>query len=152
MPDQRKDIVLLFIEEAWNKGNLAIVDDLMAPHFVSHSSTSFTFGDGLAGVKHTVDAYRKVYPDLYVSVQDVMEDRDKVITRWEARGTQKGHLVGFEPTNQTVQISGISIDIIAEGRIVEHWDSWETKGLNPRLDVPLMQQDRGGDTGGRRRR
>ena len=77
--------------------------------------------------------YRAAFPDLQFTIDDVIAQDDKVVIRWSSRGTHRGELMGLAPTGKEATSSGISIDKIADGKIVESWNHWDTLGLMRQL-------------------
>ena len=68
------------------------------------------------------------FPDLEMKIDDIIAEGNKVAVRWSARGTQRGPFLGIPPTNTRVQWTGISIEKIEGGQIVEsktNWDSFD---------------------------
>ena len=78
-------------------------------------------------------AIRAAFPDLTVTIDDLIAEGDKVVWRWSARGTQRGELMGIPPTGREVTLTGISIDRLAGGQIVERWGEIDNLGLLQQL-------------------
>ncbi len=119
-----KALIRRFFEEVWVKGNVAAVDEVMAPNYVDHP---FPPGipPGPEGVKQTLAAYRTTSPDLQSTLDDIFAEGDRVAYRWSARGTHLGEWLGVPPTGHHFTMSGITIYRIAEGKAVEGWNSIE---------------------------
>jgi steroid delta-isomerase-like uncharacterized protein len=111
------------LEEAWGRGNLDVVDELMADDYIGHDPV---LGDtDREGLKERIGSYRSSFPDLAYEVEDVFEAGDKVVTRWRATGTFEREFMGMEPTfERGVPVSGISIDRFEDGLMVESWGEW----------------------------
>jgi len=76
------------------------------------------------------------FPDMQVTIDDVIAEGDKVAYRWTARGTQTGEMMGIPPTGRSVILTGITIDRYdAESKIVEHWESYDQLGMLQQLGV-----------------
>lgn len=130
-------LVERYISEVWNKGNIDAVDQLIASEFLDHDPANPpNLPPGAAGLKQHVAAMRAAFPDVHFTVEDMVVAGDKVVTRWTVRGTHKGALMGIPPTNKQVAVTGIWIDRIANGRIVEEWANWDTIGLLRQLGAP----------------
>ena len=119
MSEQNKAQVRRVIEEVYNRGDLAAVDELAASELVIHAAS----GDirGREGAKAYVAALRAGFPDLHLTVEDQVAEGDMVITRWTARGTHRGEFQGLPPSGKSVRVAGTDIDRIVEGRTVECW-------------------------------
>lgn len=120
-------------EELFNRGNLAIADELFAPDFVYHDPASHEDWHGPASVKRYAAMLRAAFPDLELTVEDQVADGDRVAYRWTARGTHRGELLGLAPTGQPVALTGIAIMRLAGGQIVELWEHYDTLGLLQQL-------------------
>jgi steroid delta-isomerase-like uncharacterized protein len=138
MSEQNKALSRRIAEECFNKGNLAVADEVIAADFVDHSAPP-GLAPGVEGFKQLVAMYRNAFPDIRTTIDDVIAEGDKVVIRWTGRGTHKGELMGIAPTGKTVTVTGIGIDRIANGKIVEHWESFDQLGMMQQLGViPAM--------------
>lgn len=72
-------------------------------------------------LKETFSEVRQAFPDMQVSVEDVIAEEDRVAARVTMRGTHRGEFQGIAPTGKRVEVRAIDIFRIAEGQIVEHW-------------------------------
>ncbi len=133
MSAENKALVRRALEEIWNKGNLAVVDELTAANHVAHDPANPNAGRGPQAEKQLVTMYRTALPDLHMTIDEMLADGDKVVTRWTARGTHKGDLMGIAPTGKQVTITGISIDRIEGGKAAESWTNWDTLGMMQQL-------------------
>jgi predicted ester cyclase len=75
----------------------------------------------------------KAFPDYHVTIEDQIAVADKVVTRYTARGTQQGELMGISPTGKEGSVTGIDIDRVSGGKIVEHWSEADTLGMMQQL-------------------
>ncbi len=80
-------------------------------------------------MKQLVTLYRAAFPDLQVTVHDQLVEGDRVASRWTARGTHRGDLMGARGTGTQVTLTGISLQRITEGKIAESWINWDAVGL-----------------------
>jgi steroid delta-isomerase-like uncharacterized protein len=133
IPERNKILVRRAIDEIWNKGNLSAVEELYDANCVRHDPASPEFTTGLDNLKQLATLYRTAFPDLLVTIEDMIVEGDKVVTRWSSRGTHKGELQGIAPTGREITSSGISISLIANGKIVEERVNWDNFGLMKQL-------------------
>ena len=84
-------------------------------------------------VKHTASMYRTAFPDVRITVDDVIAAGDKVVLRWHSEGTHRGKLEGLAPTGARASVTGISIDRWQDGKVVEAWTQWDNLGLARQL-------------------
>ena len=127
------------IEEAWNKGNLSIIDEVIVPDIVIHDLGN-PAGEirGREAVKAQRVLFRTAFPDLHLTIEDTIAERDKVMVRFTARGTHRGELLGMVPTGKQVVVSGIAIDRYADGKVVEGWGYFDRLGLLQQLGMILQ--------------
>src|SRR2546428_138605 len=100
-------LVRRYAEEGWGKKNLAVVDELVAPDMVDHNPIwMMDQQQGAEGVKRTILGLQTAFPDLSLTIDEMMADKDKVALRWTIRGTHQGTLMGIAPTGKAVSWSG----------------------------------------------
>jgi predicted ester cyclase len=78
-------------------------------------------GPGLAGLKQVLGMFRTGFPDLQVTVEEVVAEGDKCMLRLRARGTHHGAFLGIPPTGKPVDFPAIDLYRMADGKIVEAW-------------------------------
>jgi steroid delta-isomerase-like uncharacterized protein len=133
--DQNKHIARRLIEEALSAGRYEVIEEVVAPTFVNHDPSVTEDVRGPAGLRQLIDTYRTAFPDLRITVQDQIAEGDRVATRWTARGTHQGPLLGIDATGKEGSVTGITIDRIEDGKIVESWNNWDALGLLQQLGV-----------------
>jgi steroid delta-isomerase-like uncharacterized protein len=128
-----RDIVERFTDEAWNGGDLDVIDELFAPDYVGHDAPRPEPVQGPEGMKDFLRMYHHAFSDAVITLDDVIIAGDKVVTRWTGRGTHDGDLMGMPATGTPVSFTGIRIFRVAGGQIVEGWVNWDTFGLMRQL-------------------
>jgi steroid delta-isomerase-like uncharacterized protein len=128
---ENKTAARRFNEDVWGRGDEAALEELLDPDVVDHDALPGQTPDR-EGHKQILAAFRSAFPDLNVTTEDLVAEGGKVVTRWTARGTHQGDLMGIAPTGKEVTIKGIDVLRIAEGRIVERWAQFN--------DLEVMQQ------------
>jgi steroid delta-isomerase-like uncharacterized protein len=121
--------------DAFSTGDLSIVDQVTAPGAVNHDPAQPDEAQGPEGFKQVIQVYRGAFPDLSFTIEEQFSDGDLVCTRWASAGTHDGDLMGIPATGKHVTGSGISIDKIKDGRIVESWNQWDNLGLLQQIGV-----------------
>lgn len=137
MADQ-KTIARYFMAESFSTGNLAPADDWVAPNFTNYDPGSPPVPPGPEGYKLLVSGYRAAFPDIQITVDDLMAEGDKVVGRWTAHGTNSGPMMGMPATGKQATVSGISILTFAGGQVVEQHTNWDTLGMLQQLGVVPM--------------
>lgn len=109
--ENKRNVGKLF--ETFNKGDLGLVDELVAPEYVGPQ------GDrGPAGFKGVVVGLRTAFPDLHYTVDDLVAEGDRVAVRWHWTGTHRAPFRAFPPTGKTVSNTGAGLFWFKEGKIV----------------------------------
>jgi steroid delta-isomerase-like uncharacterized protein len=135
MSENNKTIVRRLIEEFWNKGNQSLADQLFAPIYTHHDTSTPDFGQGPEGERKRSTLYRTAFPDLRLTVEDIIAEGETVMTRWSCHGTHKGDLNGIAPTGKQFTISGVTILRFSNGKMVEGYVNWDALGLLQQLGV-----------------
>ncbi len=121
--EANKAIIRRLVEEVLNQGKLDVIDELFAPTFVDRSTEEQV--PGPEGVRQFVSAVRAGFPDLLVSVDDLIAKGDKVVIRTTWQGTHQGLYEGKTPTGRRARRAMIQIFRLADERIVEEWNEGE---------------------------
>lgn len=135
MSEQNKAVVRRIVDELWNKGSLAVVDELVATNYVGHFVLRPEPLRGRAAFNHFASGFFAGFPDLHFNVEDVIAEGDKVVARWTATATHQGELMGIPATGKPVTLSGTWIHRIVGGQIVEQWGVFDTLGMMQQLGV-----------------
>src|SRR5713226_1276506 len=129
MSEKNEAIVRRFFQ-GWNNGDLAAFDETIAAHYVNHDPSSLpNVKPSLEGLKQLAVAYRVAFPDLNITIDDLISNHEKVVVRYTLAGTHLGELMGIIPTNRKVFATGISIYLLECGKIVEGWTIWDVLSL-----------------------
>ncbi len=126
-----KAVVRRLLNEVWNRADLAVADQIFDAAYAAHEQAS-------------VPVVRAAFPDSHHTIEDLIAEGDKVVTRFTWRGTHRGEFMGVAPTGKPVTITAIDMVRIAEGRIVEHWAQADFLGLLQQLGaLPPPGQEAG---------
>jgi len=135
MPMENKAIVRRLYEEVWNKRRVELVDELMSPSHALHDNHLPDSGIGPEAYKRNVARFVTGFPDLRFTIEDMLSENDKVAVCWTISGTHKGEFRGISPTSKKVSIEGITINHIADGKIMDSYISADFLGLMQQLGV-----------------
>ncbi len=156
---QTRQIIDRYVEEVFNQGNTAVLEEIVAPDVKEGGSIpkegvgseeGGTIGlyagvvqpidvPGREGVKQRVMTLQQAFPDLHMTAEDVRVEGDSFEFRWTLRGTQRGEVMGIRPENKPVTVAGRTRGRIENGKIVELWSD---------LDRAAMQQQLGASSKG----
>ena len=119
--EENKALFRRFMDELANKGNLGIVDELVAPDFVEHEPLPPDAPGGREAPRWLFAMMRDAFPDLHITLDDELAEGDRVVARLTVRGTQRGEIMGIPPTGNSIAYTAIDIVRVADGKLVEHW-------------------------------
>jgi steroid delta-isomerase-like uncharacterized protein len=134
--EENKAVVRREMEELFNHtGNLDAVEEIISPDYVSYEPTS---GEtrGIEGARQFAATFRQAFPDLQNTIEDMVAEGDKVVVRFRARGTHEGQTEAFGPaTGKQMDITGITIKRVSEGKIAEAWTNFDALGMMQQLGL-----------------
>ena len=119
--------------------DLDFLDEVYADDVVWHEPD----GDvrGMEEARQFVTMYKTAFPDLNVTVEDVISEGHNAVTRYTIRGTHQGEIEEFgPPTGRQIELQGITIHRIANGKIVEEWERYDNLSLMQQLGLAPEQQ------------
>ena len=125
----------------WEQGNfIELIDELLAPDYINHSPGTPDQPAGPEGVKAVVSMFRSGMPDLKVTIDDMIAEGDKVVTRYTIEGTHEGELFGVPPTGRRASIESMTVERVSDGKIREHWRITDTLDMMQQLGaIPVPE-------------
>src|SRR5262245_42446301 len=123
MSEANKALVRRWFEEVWNQGRAETIDALLAPNGRAHG-----LGDvppGPAGFKSFHAAFRNAFPDIRITLDDVIAEGDLVAFRFSANATHRGDGLGFAATNRSAEFTGMGFVRVRNGQLVEGWNNYD---------------------------
>ena len=134
MSEQNTKLMQRWFHEVWNEGRTQTVHELFATDGVATGQAGPTTQlHGPAEFVGFVERLRGAFPDIKVTIEDLIAAGDRVALRWSATMTHTGDTLGMPATGRTVRSTGITIARFADGKIVEGWDSWDQLGMLEQL-------------------
>ena len=131
--EESKATMRRYFLDAFEQGNIDLLDELLAPDYVNHTPATPDLPTGPEGVKGVVTMFRSAMPDLRVLIEDMIAEGDKVATRYTLEGTHEGELFGVPPTGQRLSIESITVERVSDGKIREHWRVTDELGMMQQL-------------------
>ncbi len=125
------------IFEVMNEGKAATVaemDKVCSADILAHTATGNDLR-GVAAFKQYMIGFYDAFPDLHITIEDILVDGDKAATRYTYAGTNRGAFMGVPPTNRKITGWAIEIDRFSDGRLVELWGRLDTLGLMQQLGL-----------------
>jgi steroid delta-isomerase-like uncharacterized protein len=129
LTERNKTVARRVFEEIFTQGKLEVVDELYAPDFVNHG----LHGDaGLKADREATRGWRAAFPNLEMKAEKLIAEGDLVSVLWTARGTNTGNGKGLPPTGKSIEVHGVTIWRIVDGKIKEEWSAFD--------ELAVMQQ------------
>jgi steroid delta-isomerase-like uncharacterized protein len=127
-------LIKSFYSEVMGKGDFAFLEEVVSEDLVDHEDPLPGQPPGLEGVKFFVTAIRDAFPDIQPkSVEPMLADGDMEAALSVLTGTHKGDFMGVPATGRTVEIKGMDIIRVKDGKVVEHWGLTDSMGLMQQL-------------------
>ena len=118
-----EQVMRRWFEEVWNKKDGAAIDELLTPECVAYGLPDpDAVLRGPEAFKAVHAAFCNAFPDLQISLEEVIAAGDRVAARWRATGTHLGEGLGFAATGKSIVLNGATIGIVRDGRLHEGWN------------------------------
>ncbi|HEX5368983.1 MAG TPA: ester cyclase [Dehalococcoidia bacterium] len=118
--ERNKAVYSRFIQEVFNEGHFDAFSELLAPDYTIEDAPPGA-APGAEGVKQVVKMFRGAFPDLQITLDELVAESDSVAARSTLRGTHRGAFMGIEPTGRSVAITTLTLVHLKDGRLVASW-------------------------------
>ena len=133
MADDAKAVLRKWFDEVWNERRDAAIDQLAAPHSLVHGLGPDLRGP--EGFKTFHTSFCNAFPDIHVTLEDLVCEGTMVAARWRATGTHRGDGLGFPATGKPVSFTGMVFARVENGQLVEGWNTLDQLGMLQQLGV-----------------
>ena len=137
MSSDNKALVRRWFDEVWNNGRVDSIDDIMGAKCVVHGLGPAAL-DGPAGFKPFHASYRDAFPDVKLTVDDIVGEGSIVAARWSGTGTHRGNGLGLPATGRPVTFTGMTFARVENGKIVEGWNVFDQLNMFQQLGVVTL--------------
>ena len=137
--DDNKRLARRYFEQILNAGDFSVADTLLGADLVFRNPPILT--RGIDDFKTAINGVRAAFPDLHFTVHDDIAEGDKVVIRWTVTGTQRGEFLAHPPSGRRIDVTGINIFRIGDGKIREIWVNMDRLGEAEQLG--WMEPSRG---------
>lgn len=128
--EENVQLMRRWFQEVWNEGKIETIHELLAPDAIATGQLDDRKElRGASDFVVFVENLRGAFPDMKITVEDVFGMQDRVALRWSSTMTHSGNQLGVPATAKVIQITGITIARIRDGKIVEGWDNWDQLGM-----------------------
>jgi steroid delta-isomerase-like uncharacterized protein len=114
---QSEDLIRTFIDEAFNKGNLSILEEVIHPEYQYWSPDSQL--KGIGQLREFIQVFRNAFPDLNLQIDDFFSSNDRTCTAFTFKGTHEQDFMGIPATKKSVEVQGMVMSRIKDNKILE---------------------------------
>lgn len=115
--------------KGFNIGDVSVVDIVFHPDCIIHINGGAQRDLSLAEFKQMVSGLLIAFPDLHFTIDDQFSSGEKFATRWSATGTNTGPVGDVQPTGKSMEIEGLIIDRVVDGKVASRWELWDQMAL-----------------------
>ena len=137
MSIENRALVRRLYEEVWNKRRFELLDELISPSHALQAPDVSGSEVGPQAYKRQVLALLKGFPDLQFTVEDIVDENEKIVVAWTFSGTHDGEFIGIPATHKKVSSDGVTIHHVANGKIIDSFSNWDGLGLTRQLGTTL---------------
>jgi|SRR5579864_3121652 len=138
--EENKSVVRRYYDEVWNSGDFSAAEAIIAPNYLYHGMPEM---HGLSGLKEMFTGAHTSFPDLHFTIEELIAEGDKVVSRWQAVGTNEGEFMGIPATGKKVLVAGVVISRLVDGKVAEEWESWDELGALRQLGATSIPPQSG---------
>jgi steroid delta-isomerase-like uncharacterized protein len=131
-----------YLDVVNNDDDLDRLDQFIGPDFVQHDLMDFG-GEvrGVEGKRQFIQMIRSAFPDLHLVIEDLIVEGDRVVIWWTWSGTHHGELMGIAPTERRVEVAGIEILRVEDGKYREQWTVVDFFGMMRQMGVVSSMEE-----------
>ena len=138
--EQNKDTVISEWE-AFGKGDFEAFKKAVAPEYVWYAPSGSTESRSLEETIESIDRLRRGFPDITFSIEEIIAVGNRVIVRYTEKGTHQGEWLGIPATGNKIEVSGIMIHHIENGKVVEDREEFDMLGFMEQLGMELKPKE-----------
>ena len=129
--EKNKQLVRRWFEEVWNRRRNEAIDELFAPDGIAHGLEPMNLPPqpGPEPFRIFWKRFCGAFPDLYITVEDIIAEGDKTAVRISFRGTHRGDHLGVPATGKPVTATAMAFNIWRDGQIIEGWNEFDALGI-----------------------
>ncbi|MES2621060.1 MAG: ester cyclase [Bacteroidota bacterium] len=135
-----KELAYRFVDEIINAKKIDMVDSIVAPHYIEHQADRH-YMNTRYGLKRGLRNFLRAFPDLHVRINFITEEGNIVTAQYTMTGTHTGRMYQNKATNKKINVEGVDIVRIDNGKLVEHWGYMEEAKLLKQLRTQPSKMD-----------
>ena len=132
-----EDTLTRLYEDVWNGANPDTADELVHEEYLIHDRDLAAEVQGPELYRALASGTRDVFPDMTITIEDMLTAGEKIALRWTMTGTHQGTMFGVESTGRQVELTAIEINRFEDGKLIETWTQSDQLGLMHQLGVEM---------------
>ena len=120
MSEENKAVARRFYEEVFNQHRVDAIDQVCTPDFIDHSPMPGQAA-GSQGLQDVFAMFIGAFPDMHVTIEEMIAERDLVVSRITVTGTHSGEIMGAPATGKRVTFHGMDMIRVRDGKASEVW-------------------------------
>ncbi len=124
-----KEVAQRLVEEVLNRGDMRTFDEIFADSYVNHTMPVPNLSGTKEGFRKLVLATRQAFPDVRVSIDNLVAENNLVVFNDTVQATSRGDFMGIPPTGRSVKWTEIHLFRVLNGKITEHWSNFDQLGI-----------------------
>ena len=127
MSEENKEILRRWFDEVWNNGRAEVIEELFDENGIAHGLSDDPANPikGPRDYRPFYEVFRQAFPNIRIDIEDMVAEGDKVAARCSVRGKHEGDFMGRVATQSPVEITGMTIVRVDNGKIVEAWNNFD---------------------------
>lgn len=117
---QNKALIRKYLDEVWQKNNISALEEYLSPAYKRYLSPTAPPLD-LEGQRQRLKGFRAAFPEVQITVEEMIAEGDRVAFRCTMRTVHKGPFQGIQPTGRSLTVTLLDVIRIEDGKFVEHW-------------------------------
>lgn len=130
----RKQRIRAVWRASWDRGEVDVLDELLSADYCRYSASGKAPLDR-SEFKHSILTTREAFPDLITTVEELVEEGDRMVIRWRSTGTHTNAFLEVPATGRDVEVFGVTFASFADDKIVDEWVTWDPRQLLTALGI-----------------
>ena len=133
----REEELMRLYEDVWNENNPETADELVHETYTIYNRELAAEMEGPELYKALASGTREIFPDVEITIEDMIASGEKVALRWTMTGTHEGSMFSVDPTGRQVELTAIEINHFNEEKLIETWTQSDQLGLMQQLGIDI---------------
>lgn len=130
---EQEESVRRWVVDGFSTGDTSFADEIIDAGFTYHQPGLPPVATGPDGYRQLVAAYREAFPDMTITLEEIVSSEDRAVARWTATGTNTGSMMGMPPSGESFEATGMNLFHLNGARVAEVWTNFDDLGMMQQL-------------------